>query len=164
MRIWGFEDLRIWCHEDLRIWGFGAMRLRLRLWNLGQRIFLISFFISVALETWGFEDLRIWGFGAMRIWGFGAMRIWGFGVNSSKHDEIAIKTWWNWGQNMMKLGSKHGEIHILCTTTFCALSVPNIGHFGHIVSLCPVFGHIYFHPMGMLYCCHVTGKLTPRPV
>ena len=24
--------------------------------------------------------------------------------------------------------------------------------------------YIYFHPMGMLYCCHVTGKLTPKPV
>ena len=21
-----------------------------------------------------------------------------------------------------------------------------------------------FHPMGMLYCCHVTGKLTPKPL
>ena len=24
--------------------------------------------------------------------------------------------------------------------------------------------YIYFHPMGMLYCCHVTGTLTPKPV
>ena len=51
---------------------------------------------------------------------------------------------WNLGQNMMKLGSKHGEIHILCMTTFCTLSVPNNGYIGYIVSFVPSFWvHIF---------------------
>ena len=32
-------------------------------------------------------------------WGWGSVRIWD---QRSKHDKIAIKTWWNWDQNMMK--------------------------------------------------------------
>ena len=75
-----------------------------------------------------------------------------------------FKTWWNWDQNMMKLGPKHGEIHILWWTTFCTLTVPYVRYIRYIYELYLKLRYIYFHPMGMLYCCHVTGKLTPRPV
>ena len=55
-------------------------------------------------EPWGFEDLRL------------------------RFSEDLGST----VQNMMKLRSKYGEIHILCTTTFCPPSVPQMGDMGDI--------------------------------
>ena len=68
----------------------------------------------------------------------GAMRIWGFEDLGS-----TFKTWWNWGQNMMKLGPKHGEIHILCRTTFCPSFVPHMRDLRDIFQLSLIMRDIF---------------------
>ena len=103
-------------------------------------------------EAWGWgSGVKVY-IGAMVPWGFEDLRIWG----------QRFKAWWNCDQNMMKLRSKHGEIHILCTTTFCTPSVPNNGYIGYIVSFVPSFWvHIFSsNENALLLSCDMYRAIT----
>ena len=85
--------------------------------------------------------------GIMWICGFVDLWIRGQSVHRSHVDlwilRILVKTWWNWGQNMMKLGPKHGEIHILCRTTFCPSFVPHMRDLRDIFQLSLIMRDIF---------------------